>query len=46
MLNNSMFTSNTDLWSTPQEFFDRLNAVYQFDMDVCALPERKKEEIE
>lgn len=42
MLNNSMFTSNTDLWSTPQEFFDRLNAVYQFDTDVCALPENAK----
>lgn len=42
MLNNSMFTSNTDLWSTPQEFFDRLNTVYQFDTDVCALPENAK----
>lgn len=42
MLNNAMFTSNTDLWSTPQEFFDSINAVYHFDTDVCALPENAK----
>lgn len=42
MLNNSMFTSKTDLWSTPQDFFDRLDAVYHFDTDVCALPENAK----
>lgn len=42
MLNNAMFTSNTALWSTPQDFFDSLNTMYHFDIDVCALPENAK----
>ncbi len=42
MLNNALFTSNTDLWSTPQDFFDSLDAVYHFNTDVCALPENAK----
>ena len=42
MLNKSMFTSTTDLWESPQDFFDRLNAVFHFETDVCALPENAK----
>ena len=37
-----MFSSNTDQWATPQEFFDRLNRVFRFETDVCALPENAK----
>lgn len=37
-----MFSSKTDLWSTPQEFFDTQNEIFQFDTDVCALPENAK----
>ena len=37
-----LFTSKTDLWSTPQDFFDRLNSIYHFTIDVCALPENAK----
>jgi phage N-6-adenine-methyltransferase len=37
-----MFSSNTDLWSTPQELFDDLDRVYRFDVDVCATPENAK----
>lgn len=37
-----MFSSRTDLWSTPQEFFDKLNDEFQFTLDVCALPENAK----
>lgn len=33
-----MFSSKTDLWETPQEFFDRLNDEFGFDLDVCARP--------
>lgn len=36
------FSSNTDLWATPQDFFDELNKIYQFDIDVCALPTNAK----
>ena len=32
-----MFSSKTDLWETPQEFFDELNDEFGFDLDVCAL---------
>lgn len=37
-----MFSSKTDLWSTPQDLFDKYNAIYHFDTDVCALPENAK----
>ena len=36
------FSSKTDLHSTPQALFDRLNAKYQFETDVCASPENAK----
>lgn len=42
MINSGMFTSKTDLWETPQGFFDRLNNEFHFDLDVCALPENAK----
>ncbi|MBP3406743.1 MAG: adenine methyltransferase [Kiritimatiellae bacterium] len=42
MINSGMFTSNTDLWATPQDFFDNLNAEFKFETDVCALPENAK----
>jgi site-specific DNA-methyltransferase (adenine-specific) len=32
------FSSATDNWSTPQDLFDRLDAVYNFEWDVCADP--------
>ena len=37
-----MFSSKTDLWATPQDFFDRLNAIFRFQTDVCALHENAK----
>ena len=42
MLTSGLFTSTTDLWATPQDLFDRLNAKYQFTLDVCAIPENAK----
>jgi phage N-6-adenine-methyltransferase len=36
------FSSETDLWSTPQHFFDRLNSIYHFRTDVCATHENAK----
>jgi len=36
------FSSATDLWSTPQTFFDGLSAEFGFSLDVCALPENAK----
>jgi len=39
---NVHFSSVTDLWSTPQEFFDKLDAIHGFTVDVCATHENAK----
>lgn len=41
-MNKGMFTSKTDEWATPQEFFDKLHEEFGFELDVCALPENAK----
>lgn len=41
-MNEVMFSSKTDLWETPQDFFDRLDAEFGFDLDACALPQNAK----
>ena len=42
MINSGMMSSNTDLWETPQDFFDSINKSFNFTLDVCALPENAK----
>lgn len=37
-----MFSSKTDLWETPQFFFNGLDAEFHFTLDACALPENAK----
>lgn len=37
-----MFSSKTQEWSTPQELFDGLNAVYHFTLDAAATAENAK----
>ncbi|AJE12597.1 DNA N-6-adenine-methyltransferase [Clostridium botulinum] len=37
-----MFSSETDLWATPQDFFDKLNKEFNFDLDPCATHENAK----
>jgi len=37
-----MFSSKTDLWATPQSFFDGLNKEFNFTLDVCASKENAK----
>ena len=37
-----MFSSKTDLWATPQEFYDKLNAEFQFTLDPCATSQNAK----
>ena len=41
-MDNVHFSSKTDLWATPQQFFDKYNEVYNFDLDVCASLENAK----
>lgn len=38
----TMFSSATDLWATPQDFFDSLNDEFHFELDACAVPENAK----
>lgn len=37
-----MFSSATDMWATPQDFFNMLNSAFNFNVDVCASPENAK----
>lgn len=37
-----MFSSKTDLWETPQVFFDQLNKEFNFTLDPCATRENAK----
>lgn len=37
-----MFSSKTDLWETPQGFFDELDREFHFELDVCATSENAK----
>jgi phage N-6-adenine-methyltransferase len=41
-INESMYSSDTAEWPTPQPFFDALNAEFQFTLDACATPENAK----
>ena len=36
------FSSATDLWATPQDFFDKQDAIYGFTLDVCATASNAK----
>jgi phage N-6-adenine-methyltransferase len=35
-LNRGMFTSSSDEWETPREFFEAVDRVFHFTLDVCA----------
>ena len=37
-----MFSSKSDIWATPNDFFNSLNAEFNFTLDPCALPENAK----
>jgi phage N-6-adenine-methyltransferase len=42
MNNELMFSSATDMWATPQNFFNKLDAFFKFELDVCATSENSK----
>lgn len=37
-----MFSSKTDLWSTPQWFYDKLNEEFHFTLDPCCTQDNSK----
>jgi phage N-6-adenine-methyltransferase len=45
MNNALMFSKASDEWSTPQDFWEALNAEFHFDMDVAATSENTKCEL-
>jgi site-specific DNA-methyltransferase (adenine-specific) len=42
MVNPVLFSSENNVWETPQAFFDKLNEEFQFTLDACALPQNAK----
>lgn len=42
MNKEALFSSKTELWETPREFFENLDEEFHFNLDVCALPENAK----
>ncbi len=40
-----MFSSKSDMWATPQDFFDRLNEEFNFTLDPCASEDNHKTEL-
>lgn len=42
MLNQGLFSSNSNEWATPQAFYDELNAEFHFDLDPCATESNAK----
>ena len=38
----AMFSSTTNEWETPQDFFDKLNKEFNFTLDPCATPQNAK----
>ena len=41
-MHEALFSSETDEWSTPNAFFQALNAEFRFELDVCATAENAK----
>ena len=42
MINEALFTSNSDEWATPDDFFRELNKEFCFNLDPCASHENHK----
>lgn len=34
-MNKVHYSSNSNEWATPQEFYDKLNAIHNFTLDPC-----------
>lgn len=37
-----MFSSENEVWATPQDFYNKLDEEFDFDLDPCAIPENAK----
>jgi len=41
-MDKALFSTGNTEWETPQEFFDIINRVFKFDIDVCATAKNTK----
>jgi phage N-6-adenine-methyltransferase len=41
-INKVLYSSANEVWETPQDLFDSLDAEFHFDIDVCAMPSNAK----
>ena len=41
-MTSGLFSSRTDEWETPKDFFQKLDDEFHFDLDVCATPKNAK----
>lgn len=41
-INKVLYSSENEVWETPQDLFNKLNDEFHFDIDVCATPENAK----
>lgn len=42
MINDALFSSNSENWATPQDLFDSLDYIFHFTLDPCADPSNAK----
>ena len=42
MISETLYSSRSEEWATPQDFFDKLNNEFHFTLDVCATKENTK----
>lgn len=42
MVSSVLYSSANEVWGTPLDFFEKLDAEFHFDLDPCALPENAK----
>ena len=42
MISKALFSSNSETWETPQNFYEKLNKEFHFTLDPCALPANAK----
>lgn len=41
-ISNVLYSSESEVWETPKDLFDKLDTEFHFDIDVCALPSNAK----
>lgn len=42
MKKDVLFSSENEVWATPQDFYDKLNEEFSFNLDPCAISENAK----